>query len=505
MATLTSEFLGRRNQVGSGEVSFPRFRWLFVALTLLAVMPFWTVRYPVIADYPNHLARWFVLYHEQDPVYRFSTMYAPAWGPLPYITPDILAVALQYVLPIDIVGRCILSLCVISVAFGGLFFIKTACPQNFTLALFGLLVAFNPNLLMGSISNELSLGLCLLVVSCWVLYCSSRRASMALCVLFGLMLVYFSHLIGFFVAGIAMGVYALFQETRWKTLGVLAALSAPTLAVSGYNLRHGGPAAGFVYAGMTVWDKLRNLLFPVRLFTFKTLDALLLASLAILILFLIRAQRRIVIQPAWFAVCVVLLLSYLIAPGEYGNGGYADVRIMPFLYFFLIPVFQFSRIPRFLVIALASIVLFRVVTVEGIFAVKQPGLQQLTAAFDAIPRDARVLPLAIWQRDGGLVGQGDVHHLDYGVIRRGFLVPTLFHLPGVQPLRLTDNTYCLNVFCHVTNASDEEWRTIARSYDYLWLQKKPAILPFPSGMAGLVFSNESVAVYRFIQPALEKR
>jgi len=33
------------------------FRWLFAALSVLSIVPCWTVRYPVLADYPQYLAR----------------------------------------------------------------------------------------------------------------------------------------------------------------------------------------------------------------------------------------------------------------------------------------------------------------------------------------------------------------------------------------------------------------------------------------------------------------
>lgn len=139
----------RHKRAGSRRLSFPQFRWLFITLTLLSVIPFWTVVYPVIADYPNHLARWFVLRHGQDTLYHFVGFYVPAWGPLPYITPDILAAAFQYVLRIDVAGRCILSLCIVSVSLAGFFFVRKACPSNSNLALVGILVAFNPNFLAG--------------------------------------------------------------------------------------------------------------------------------------------------------------------------------------------------------------------------------------------------------------------------------------------------------------------------------------------------------------------
>jgi hypothetical protein len=76
------------------------------------------------------------------------------------------------------------------------------------------------------------------------------------------------------------------------------------------------------------------------------------------------------------------------------------------------------------------------------------------------------------------------------------LAPTLYHLPGVQPIRLADGVYCPNVLCLPDDLSDAEWKKIALSYDYLWVQKDWLVPSFPSDIADLVFSNEYVAVYR---------
>ena len=499
MEIATSESVESYKAVGLRTLSAAQFRWLFIILASLSIVPFWTVEYPLICDYPNHLARWFVLHHARDPLYHFSALYVPAWGPLPYVSVDLLAVGLQHLLPIDVTGRCILSLCIVSVAFAGFFFLRKACPENASLALFGILVAFNPMFLLGSISYEISLAFCLLTVGFWVSYCSSPKVSSAVWVLLGLLLTYFSHLIGILIAGLVMGVYALFSESRWKTMGVLAVLSAPTLAFMGYNLRQGGAASGhFGFADLTAWDKFRNLVFPVRLFGAKAMDAVVLGVLAIVVILLFRAQQRIRIQPVWLAVCGALLLAYLIAPLTWGNGGYADCRVMPFLFFFMLPVFRFPRIPRYVLLMLAALVVFRVASVESLFIREQPKLQQLTAGFDAIPRDAKVFQMGIGDiRRGGLLEvRGPTFHLFYGVIRRGFLAPTLYHLPGVQPIRLADGVYCPNVLCLPDDLSDAEWRKIALSYDYLWVQKDWLVPSFPSVIADLVFSNEYVAVYR---------
>jgi hypothetical protein len=467
--------------------------WLLIGLTLVAVLPFWTFRYPVVTDYPNHLARWFVLFHMKDPTYHFAGFYAPAWGPLPYISPDILAMALQKFLPIDVVGRCILSLCIILVAFATYFFLKKACPENIELASFGILVAFNPNFLMGSISNQFSLAFCLIVVGLWVSYCRSRKPITAVGIVIGLILIFLSHLIGFVVAGTVMGTYALLQKNPWKKVAILAVLSVPALLLLAYNLRSEGASASFYYFEPFVWDKLRHLPFPFRLFTSRALDVIVLATLGFLIILVWRNRQLVALRPVWLTVSAVLLLIYFMAPNVYRLGGYADLRILPFLYLFLLAVWRFQRVPRYLYLGLALLVLFRVVTVEQMFGDRQAELRQLTASFEAIPRDSRVLQILPIER---LLGREDIHHLDYGLIQRGFLVPTLFHIPGVQPIRLADSSYCPNVLCNIFQASGVDWQQVANSYDYLWVHNYPEITTSVSQIGDVVFSNDSVTVYR---------
>jgi len=126
--------------------------------------------------------------------------------------------ALQYFLPIDVVGKCILSLSIILVAYATYFFLKTSCPENVGLASFGIFIALSPNFQMGMISMEFSIAFCLLVVSLWISYCRAPKVMTAVGIAIGILLVYLSHLSGFFALGLAIGVYALFQEQRWKKL-----------------------------------------------------------------------------------------------------------------------------------------------------------------------------------------------------------------------------------------------------------------------------------------------
>ena len=74
-------------------MSAPRHFWLAaLALVLISLVPFVVVDVPAVLDYPNHLARIFVLAHPDDP--DLSRFYAPHWRILPNLWFDVLGVAL---------------------------------------------------------------------------------------------------------------------------------------------------------------------------------------------------------------------------------------------------------------------------------------------------------------------------------------------------------------------------------------------------------------------------
>ena len=98
------------------------------------------------------------------------------------------------------------------------------------------------------------------------------------------------------------------------------------------------------------------------------------------------------------------------------------------------------------------------------------------------------------------MGRGDIHHGEYGVIQRGFLNPVLFHLEGVQPIRLVGSPYCPNIYCDPANATYVDWRQVANSYDYLWVHGDSEAATVAARIGDVIFSNGTVTVYRIRRP-----
>jgi hypothetical protein len=166
------------------------------------------------------------------------------------------------------------------------------------------------------------------------------------------------------------------------------------------------------------------------------------------------------------------------------------------------PIFLMGFVGSAMMAVMVLLAVVHVADVESIFISKQRELEGLTTAFQAIPRDARVLPLIRLKPGGTLISQGKLHHVAYGVIQQGYLVPTIAYLPGLQPLRVVGAGYCPNPFCEIVDPETTDWNQVATHYDYLWVQHYAEALPYIARITEPVFSNEFVNVYRTRQPAV---
>src|SRR5215813_14408856 len=87
--------------------------WTSTALLLVALtIPFFATEVPPLTDYPNHLARCYVLaFGNSDPA--LSRMFAAHWQVIPNIAIDLLLPALMRFFSPFIAGKIVLALCLL--------------------------------------------------------------------------------------------------------------------------------------------------------------------------------------------------------------------------------------------------------------------------------------------------------------------------------------------------------------------------------------------------------
>src|SRR5258708_38749409 len=131
----------------SAQTIFRLIGVLVLAAMLLA--PIWTAAFPPLLDYPNHLARVFVLAHLNDSHFSFRQFYRADWGAYPYLGMDASLAVLARLFPIETAGRVYLSLCLLALPAAVCFFLRQAQPGSQATSLWSLLIAYNVFFLEG--------------------------------------------------------------------------------------------------------------------------------------------------------------------------------------------------------------------------------------------------------------------------------------------------------------------------------------------------------------------
>ena len=199
---------------------------LFIFLAAGLAVPYLFVTEPPLLDYANHLARAFVLDHLHDPGYQFAQYYRADWKPYPYVLWDLLALALQRILPVEIAGKLLLMLTTVLLPFSVAWFLWQANRGSIRLSLLACALSYNVLFFWGFTAYHLSVGFCFLMVGTWLWY--RRRPSRSRAALFVLVmfLTYFAHLLGFAAAAFILVFYEL-TSLQWREWLRLACFLAP--------------------------------------------------------------------------------------------------------------------------------------------------------------------------------------------------------------------------------------------------------------------------------------
>ncbi len=480
---------------------------LLLAAAAALLVPIWSVPHLPLVDYPDHLARAFVLAHLDDPGFRFAEFYRADWGPYPYLFSDLALVALQKLLPVELAGRLLLSLAVLALPPAVWFFLRQANrEESSTLAWWSLLFSWNFFLLCGFLNMHLSLVLCFLTLGLWLRYLEKPRWANWAALLALVTLLYFTHLVGFSVAGIVMTAYLLFERRpgerrRGRALLATAALFLPGAAAYALASSRGG--LSFQAGTFTLSGKFISPLVALK-GHYLALDWL--VALAILACFVGALWRNPEFRwnRTWLRVALVLYGVYWLLPGPSvgvsGSGDtFAGIRVLPFLLLLSLAAARVGkRARRF---AVAAVVLFalRMAGITYYFVSQQPELAEMTRAIEATPERARVLPLVGWKQDS-LERWTYAHFWAHGVIRKGWRTPYLFHERGVHPLRFAQPMYAPQPILPTLYRDPLDWERIQKDYDYVWAYHVPGMATELEARGEPVYSRGELKVFRLSSP-----
>jgi hypothetical protein len=217
---------------------------------------------------------------------------------------------------------------------------------------------YNFPFLMGFYNFSLALVLLFLWLGWWLrVHGRPRKTGQFIGASLFLLLLYFSHLVVFFLAGFCSGIIALVSKkspsthTRINDLKFLALCNLPGIVLSLLFLTHNGSAG---YRGEVAWmplhELIRDLLTGRMLVAYTYLAEREVSTMfAVLCLaLLLTGLRYRSVQPWQFTFALLsgsLLLMVFLVPDSLASGGILSVRIIQLFYLFLILLMATLRLP----------------------------------------------------------------------------------------------------------------------------------------------------------------
>lgn len=144
---------------------------MLAALCLLLIAPLAIIDVPPLLDYPNHLARVFLL----DALPRDTTLgqfYAVRWSIIPNLAVDLIGTPLVAMFPVHVAGRILIALSVLLPVCGAVAYGRALGSRWWPMG--AGLVAYNATELHGFLNFSIAIGLAMLLAATWLRWRDSR-------------------------------------------------------------------------------------------------------------------------------------------------------------------------------------------------------------------------------------------------------------------------------------------------------------------------------------------
>jgi len=373
-----------------------------------------------------------------------NAFYAVRWAALPNLAEDLIVPPLAWLVPLDTAGKLFLVTIFGLMAGGAVWLNRVASGRWQLWPLLAFLLLYNRILLWGFLNYLSGIGVALVGAASWLAFEGRRWWLRVLSSSLASLACFLSHIAAFgFYTLVLLGVevlpaWAELRARRWAALGRRIGVAAPQFILPAVLLLDGpnDAARGTVsYAG--VWRKI-DLLFNVFDNYNRVFDVACFVSFLGLIGGLVWS-RRLALEPRLGCACGIVFAAYLLLPSQMYGGSGTDRRLPIALFLLLVaaglPSFPSRRVAAAIGIATATLLVVRLCMIERVWLRADRIYTADLAGIDGLPRGAK---LAIAQPEGlfHVTPIPEVHLATLAIARRDAFVPTLFAIPGQQPVML---------------------------------------------------------------------
>ena len=398
-------------------------------------MPVFSTRLPPLVDYPNHLARFWILAAGGNPFYGID------WAPLPNLAGDLIVPPLARFVPLELAGKLFL-VAILALNIGGAVWLNRAATGAWRLwPLLAAAFLYNRSFLWGFINYLFGLGIALCGAALWLQLETARAWVRLLVSALVALTCFFGHIAAF-------GVYALvilgleltpavaeLRARAWPALCRRFALAAPqfvvpaALVLGWWHSTEGGVSYP------RIWRKA-DLLFSVFDNYSRQFDVACFALL-LLLLGVLAWRRRLGVSPRLAPAVALVFAAYLLLPTQMLSGSGTDHRIAVAWFMLLAasaaPRFSSRRAAQMVGAAILLVLIGRFAVIEAVWRSADRVYRVDLAAIDALPSGSM---LAVAFPSGALNASAIplLHLPTLAVPRREAFVPTVFAFAGQQPI-----------------------------------------------------------------------
>jgi hypothetical protein len=446
---------------------------LFGVLTLLVLLPVWSVEYVPLVDYSNHLARTFILYHFND-VGLFRYRYDLVLEPIPNLAIDLIVPLLLNVVGVKVAGKIFLTLTLILFNFGCHLLGKSIHGRPTWFALTGTLFSYNSMFLYGFVNYIFGLGAFLITLALWLKYRKKWSAMSFLVVCTLVFASYLAHLSAYVFLGVTLVTVTLFDYRSAKAItgsmliGLLPLL--PPLVTFVAFMKGSGNTGEIEWN--SVLGKIVNAFSLILSYNYFV-DAALVLTIAVTALVLALNAKNVEIKRSIFIAGCIFVLLFIVCPRVLFTSGAADARFVPPAAVLLLMALRFEvkkRIGQGALIIFLFVALIHIGSIWHVWRVIDRTFSAQVAMFSYLEDGARVYPISYPTITDNKMDRPLKHAIQYSTIDRHTFLPTLFALRGQQPLRFKHDPSPLKIDLRIP-PDQVNWIPIFDNYDYIWCYK----------------------------------
>lgn len=491
---------------------------LFGGLLALVCAPVLLTQYLPLADYPNHLARIYVLAEgSASPFLRLY--YTPMIQAQPNLAMDLFVLALHSFMSIEAAGKASILLAFVLIGSGAHVLHRVVAGHWSPWPSVVFLFCYNRLFYWGFIGFMIGLGLMLYGVALWIAL-RDRPVLRALAACVFAACLYIAHLFAFCAYAIAIGGYELTgliaARASWRDWLRAGALGLAQFVLPVFLFVFVSPTAAAVdrITWGVFFKKIAGLVYTTSSYSVP-FDALSLACLAGLVLAAVAMRaatlpRRLILS---FAVLVALGLAM---PEQIFSSYFASERIPLVIAFLALPCLIWAparaRTELAATLVVALLVTVKMAMVLQHWRASDRLYAEAVAAIKTIPHNARVSSVIVYE-GGAMLPDTPFHEIAaLSVLYSEAFVPSMFAWPynAAQSVGFTDKGQAM---VHATPIHKvwlpapgmHEWadmfrEDVVRNYDYIFVHNERLLEHRPPAWLETVASGTNFRLLRVPQP-----